>query len=313
MTSPITVIINAVSGTGDKEAERRIIDDIFKTNGIDARINLARSGAEIIEMAKRAASGDAQTIVAGGGDGTVSAVAAELVGTEKILGVLPLGTLNHFAKDLNIPLDLEEAARTIIAGQVAKVDVGEVNGQIFINNSSLGLYPDVVRRREQRQRLGYGKWYSLLRAAFKVLRRYPFLDIRLNVEGKEIITRTPFVFIGNNSYEMESFNISARTCLDAGHLSLYMTPRAGRFGLLQMALRALFGRLRQTKDFVSLCTDELWIETRRKQLRVAMDGEVLMLETPLYYRVRPAALRVIVPAQTEAETSQEAGAKRSDF
>ncbi len=306
MPLAMNVIINAASGTREKEDERRILADIFEVNDIDAQINLAQSGAEIVEIAKRAAHGNCQTIVAGGDDGTISAVAAELVGTEKILGVLPLGTLNHFAKDLNIPLDLEEAVRTIIAGHVAKVDVGEINGHIFINNSSLGLYPDVVRRREQRQRLGYGKWNSLLRSAFKVLRRYPFLDIHLNADGKEIVTRTPFVFIGNNSYEMESFNIGGRTCLDAGHLSIYMTPHTGRFGLLQMALRALFGNLEQEKDFVSLCTDEILIETRRKQLRVAMDGEVSMLETPLHYCVRPAALSVIVPTKTEDETSKEA-------
>ncbi|CAN5720072.1 diacylglycerol kinase family protein [soil metagenome] len=312
MSLPINVIINAASGTSGKEDEQRILADIFEANGIDAQINLARNGAEIVKIAKHAARGDGRMIVAGGGDGTISAVAAEIVGTEKILGVLPLGTLNHFAKDLNIPLDLEEAARTIIAGHVAKVDVGEVNGQIFINNSSLGLYPDVVRRREQRQRLGYGKWNSLLRAAFKVLRRYPFLDIRLNADGKEIVTRTPFVFIGNNTYEMESFNIGGRTCLDAGHLSLYMTPRTGRLALLKIALRTLFGNLRQGKDFVSLCTDEVWIETRRRQLRVATDGEVLMLETPLHYRVRPAALRVIVPAKTEDETGEEASEEASE-
>ncbi len=309
MPLPINVIINAASGTSDKEDERRILADIFSANDVEARIELAKSGAEIVEMAKRAARSGSQTIVAGGGDGTVSAVAAELVGTEKILGVLPLGTLNHFAKDLNIPLDLEEAARVIIAGHIAKVDVGEINGRIFINNSSLGLYPDIVRRREQRQRLGYGKWNSLFRSAFKVLRRYPFLNIRLNADGKEMVTRTPFVFIGNNSYEMESFNIGGRTCLDGGHLSLYMTPRTGRFGLLQIALRALFGNLQQAKDFISLCTEEIWIETRHKQLRVAMDGEVEMLETPLHYRVRPAALRVIVPAKTEEEKSEETGEK----
>ncbi len=305
MPSSIQVIINAASGTSDKEDERRLLADTFKSNGLDADIQLARSGADIVEMAQKAARSDYQTIVAGGGDGTVSAVASELIGSEKTLGVLPFGTLNHFAKDLNIPLDLEAAARVIIEGHSAQVDVGEVNGRVFINNSSLGLYPDVVRRREQRQKLGYGKWNSLFRSAFKVLRRYPFLDIRLNTDDKEMITRTPFVFIGNNAYEMESFNIGGRTCLDEGHLSLYMTPRVGRFGLLQLAIRALFGKLNQAKDFVSLCTDEIWIETRHKQLRVAMDGEVLMLETPLHYRVLPGALRVIVPAKTEDETNEK--------
>ena len=256
-------------------------------------------------MAKNAARDASQTIVAGGGDGTISAVAAELVDTGKTLGVLPLGTLNHFAKDLNISLDIKEAAQTIITGHVVKVDVGEVNGQVFINNSSLGLYPDIVRRREQRQRLGYGKWNSLIRSAFKVFNRYPFLDIRLNVDDKKINTRTPFVFVGNNEYEMESFNIGGRNCLNGGHLSLYMTPHTGRFGLLRMVLGALFGTLSQEKDFVSLCINEVHIESRRKQLRVAMDGEVSMLATPLHYRIRKGALRVIVPELTENENVEK--------
>jgi diacylglycerol kinase family enzyme len=301
VTPLVTVIINAASGTSDKESERQVLSDIFAAKGIDAQINLAQNGIEIVELAKQAARGDRQTIVAGGGDGTISAVAAELVGTEKILGVLPLGTLNHFAKDLNISLDLEEAAQTIIAGYIAEVDVGEVNGQIFINNSSLGLYPDVVRRREHGQRLGYGKWYSLLLASFKALRHYPLLKIRLNTDEKEIVTRTPFVFIGNNEYEIESFNIGGRSCMDGGNLSLYMTPHTGRFRLLQMAFRALFGKLSQEKDFVSLCTKEAWIETTRKQLRVAIDGEVMMMETPLHYQIRERALRVISPIPTENE------------
>ena len=302
MSLPIKIIINAASGASDKEDERRMLADIFKTSNIDAQIELARSGSDIVEMARKAAQSDFEIVVAGGGDGTVSAVASELIGTEKTLGVLPLGTLNHFAKDLNIPLELEAAARVIIEGRSVRVDVGEVNGRIFINNSSLGLYPDVVRRREQRQKLGYGKWNSLLRSAFKVLRRYPFVNIRLNVDGKEMTTRTPFVFIGNNVYEMDSFNIGGRSCMDAGNLSLYMTPRVGRFGLLQLALRSLFGKLSQSKDFVSLCTDEILIETKHKQMRVAMDGEVLMMETPLRYQLRPGALRVIVPNETAPET-----------
>ncbi len=304
MSVPIKIIINAASGTSDKEDERRALADIFKASGVEADIELARSGSEIVEMARKAAVSDFQIVVAGGGDGTVSAIASELIGTEKTLGVMPFGTLNHFAKDLQIPLELEAAARVIIEGRGVRVDVGEVNGQIFINNSSLGLYPDVVRRREQRQRLGYGKWTSLFRSALKVMRRYPFLDIRLNADGKEMVTRTPFVFIGNNVYEMESFNIGGRTCLDAGHLSLYMTPRVGRIGLLQLALRTLFGTLSQSKDFVSLCTNEILIETRKKQMRVAMDGEVSMMETPLRYRVLPGALRVIVPAETADETNE---------
>src|SRR5215210_3549065 len=137
MSSHPAVIINATSGANDKESVRARLAEIFAARGLNARITLAESGAEIVELARRAAREDGDTVIAGGGDGTINAVASTLVGTAKRLGVLPLGTLNHFAKDLKIPLDLEDAAKTVLDGQVARVDVGEVNGRIFLNNSSL--------------------------------------------------------------------------------------------------------------------------------------------------------------------------------
>ena len=291
----LDVIINARSGTSNQEAARLLLKDLFAANGIEATISLAQTGQQIVEFARRSMQGDAQTIVAGGGDGTINAIASALTGTAKTLGVLPLGTLNHFAKDLGIPLDLESAARTIIAGHSITIDVGEVNERIFLNNSSLGLYPRIVRHREQAQRLGHGKWPAFAWAALAILRRYPFIDVRLSAGGKELKTRTPFVFIGNNRYEMESFNVGRRARLDAGELSLYVTHRTDRLGLLLLGLRALFKRLRRTEDFVATTLSEVWVETRHSRARVALDGEVAMLETPLHYRVRAGALRVIVP------------------
>ncbi len=291
----LEVIINARSGTSSKEGVRDQLAELFQQNGIEARISLARSGERMAELARRAAHGDARTVVAGGGDGTINAVASTLIDTDKTLGVLPLGTLNHFAKDLKIPLDLEGAARTIIANHAVQVDAGEVNGQIFLNNSSLGLYPSLVHKREQRQRLGYGKWPAFIWAAFSVMRRYPFLDVRLNADGKEFSSRTPFVFVGNNKYEMESFNIGTRARLDAGQLSLYFSHRTRRLGLVRLAFRALLGRAEKTEEFVAMSTTEVSIETRRSRIRVATDGEVTIMRPPLRYRVRPGALRVIAP------------------
>jgi YegS/Rv2252/BmrU family lipid kinase len=293
-TVKIEVIINASSGSFDKEDVQPRLAELFKAAGLEARISLAKTGAEVITLAQQAARGNAKTIVAGGGDGTMNSVASAIVGSEKALGVLPFGTMNHLAKDLHIPLDLESAVQTIAAGQVAKIDIGEVNGRIFLNNSSLGLYPSIVRERQKQQRLGFGKWPAFIWAAVSVLRRYPFLNIRLSIDGKELTSRTPFVFIGNNEYEMETLNIGARARLDAGELSLYMTNRTSRLGLIRLALRALFGGLRQEKDFLAFCTKEIWIETKHKRLRVALDGEVTVIEPPLHYRVRPRALRVLV-------------------
>jgi diacylglycerol kinase family enzyme len=289
------VIINARSGFSDKEEVRRQLSEVFSASRVTANISLARDGAEVTELARAAARDDWSMIVAGGGDGTINAVASAVTGTGKVLGILPLGTLNHFARDLKIPNDLEAAAQIIIGGRAINVDVGEVNGHIFLNNSSLGLYPIIVHEREKKQRLGSGKWPAFLWAAVAALRRYPFLDIRLSADGKEFRRRTPFVFIGNNEYAMEKLDIGLRDCLDRGQLSLYMTHRTGRWGLVRLALRALLGRLREDKDFLAMCTSEVMIETRRKRLRVAFDGEVDVMEVPLRYRVRPGALRVIVP------------------
>jgi diacylglycerol kinase family enzyme len=173
--------------------------------------------------------------------------------------------------------------------------VGEVNGRVFLNNSSLGLYPRIVRQRELQERHGHSRWLAFLWALVVVFKRFPFLHVRLSADGRELDRRTPFVFVGNNEYEMDSFNVGARACLDRGLLSLHVTHKAGRWRLIALALRALFGRLRAAKDFDSLCAREVWVETRRARLSVATDGEITVLHTPLHYRVRPGALRVIVP------------------
>lgn len=295
----IEVILNARSGTNDKNAVQRRLQELFVASGIDARISIARTGVGVVELAQQAAWSDADVIVAGGGDGTINSVASAVIKSGKTMAVLPFGTMNHFAKDLHIPLDLEGAIETIVAGHSSNIDVGEVNGRIFVNNSSLGLYPSIVRERQRQQRLGWGKWPAYVWAALAVLRRYPFLNIRLSVDGKELVSRTPFVFIGNNEYEMETLNIGGRACLDAGKLSLYMSDRTSRLGLIRLALRALFGGLRQDKDFIALCTKEVWIETRHKRVRVALDGEVEVMEPPLHYRVRPRALRVLAPTHDQ--------------
>ena len=300
MASSIAVIINASAGAGYQTAWAENLTEKFRSNGLDMNIMLARDGAEIVEMAQRAAAERPRLIVAGGGDGTLNAVASALVGTDIALGVLPLGTLNHFAKDLHIPLDLEQATRNIIAGHAIKVDVGEVNERIFLNNSSLGIYPRIVLDREKEQRQwGLGKWPAFIWATLTTLRLYPFMRLRLSLNGKEQEHRTPCIFIGNNEYVMEGFNIGERQCLNTGQLSLYVVQRSGRLGLLRLAIRALFGRLRQAKDFDVLTAKEILIETRHKHMRVATDGEITVMSTPLRYRVRPGALRVIVPENHE--------------
>ena len=299
----VEVIINATAGGSDEGGAARAVEAAFEACGVRAHVSLAHDGTELSELVRRALADGARVVVAGGGDGTVGSVAAELAGTGVALGVLPLGTLNHFAKDLGVPLELEAAARNVCEGRVAGVDVGEVNGQVFVNNSSLGLYPRIVRRRDKlRERDGSGKWSALARAGLAVLRRHPFLNVRLDADGRRITRKTPFVFVGNNEYETEGLQLGGRSRLDAGQLSLYVAHRTGRLGLLRLVLSALLGRLRRAHDFDALCAQEVWVETRRpKRIPVATDGEVTVMTTPLHYRVRPGALKVIVPKEVNGE------------
>jgi diacylglycerol kinase family enzyme len=181
-------------------------------------------------------------VVAGGGDGTVSAVAGALVGTDAALGVLPMGTLNHFAKDVGIPLNLEAAVRNIFTGQIANVDVGEVNGRVFVNNSGIGFYPHFVRQREEQERHGHVKRVAFMLALRSVVRRYLRLLMKVHMDRAEALEHiTPFLFVGNNRYQTAGLEIGTRSSLDSGHLWVCTAPRTGHQNFMHVALRTLVG------------------------------------------------------------------------
>ena len=300
MARPIPVILNATAGGGgDARADR--IREAFTAAGIEAHV---MEGEDIALLARRAVHEGHEIVVAAGGDGTVNAVAAAVTGTKSALGVMPMGTLNHFAQDAGIPLDVTEAARIIAAGHRAAVDVGAVNGRIFVNNSSIGLYPSVVIRRDnRRERTGSGKWTALAWASFSVLRRHPMMEVTLHVDGRATRHRTPLLFIGNNEYVVRGPEAGTRPGLCDGQLAIYITRRHGRLGLVALFLRALFGSLRKALDLEAFNAASVTIATRRRQMAVATDGEVTVMDTPLEYETRPGALTVIGPAPKNGGTA----------
>jgi diacylglycerol kinase family enzyme len=297
----IVVLNGNAGGTKAKMVEGDAVE-FFRQQGVEVRLLYLEPGMNLkarLEEERVPADG---IVVAGGGDGTISAVAHEVAGTRRTLGVLPLGTLNHFAKDLGIPLELEEAVKTVVHGQPFLVDVGEVNGRIFVNNSGLGLYPEIVAQREvQQERQGRGKWPAFARAVLHAFRRYPFLILRVSLEGQARVFKTAFVFVGNNEYQISGLDFGGRTCLNNGKLGFYLGNRTGRLGLLRLAGRALVGRLNDAKDFEAFCIDHARIESGKRKLLVSTDGEVYYMKPPLEYRIRPGALRVMAPAAKGGE------------
>jgi diacylglycerol kinase family enzyme len=296
----IAVVLNDSSGTGEGASAARKLAEIFSSAGREARITVASRGDELQAASRRAADDGCDTLVAGGGDGTVNTAAAVALERQIPLGILPLGTLNHFAKDLGIPLELDEAAKVILEGAVCKVDVGEVNGRIFLNNSSLGVYPAIVRLRERYQATGWGRWVAALWASLTVLRRNPFMAVRITVDDQALVRRTAFVFVGNNEYRMAGLNAGARDSLARGHLALYVMNAERRLGLLRLAWQVLRKGVDEVEELDLLSVEETVVETSRRRLQVALDGEVVPLESPLDYRIRPGALRVHVPPSTSA-------------
>jgi diacylglycerol kinase family enzyme len=282
-----------------QEAARERLATAFATYDVAAEILLVR-GAELQDAARsvieKAQRGEADAIAVGGGDGTVGSVAGLAADTGIPIGVLPLGTLNHFAKEIHLPLTLEGAAAAIAAGEVREIDVGEVNGRVFINNSSVGVYPYMVVERERRMRQEKrGKWVAMALALLRILHRFPRRRLRVDAEGLIEACRTPLVFVGNNEYGLGLFALGKRKRLDDGVLWLYIAKDRSPWGLLKLVLRATFGRLDEATDFDVHRVAEAEIASRASRLAVAVDGEVVVLHPPLRYRSRARSLRIIAP------------------
>lgn len=293
----VTVLINCKAGSLTDPDARGKLETLIVSAVPDAMVRFTENGMDVAAEARKSVDQGARMVVGGGGDGTLSSIAGVLAGTEIPLGVLPLGTLNHFARDLGIPPDIEAAVQILATGSVSRVDVGDVNGCLFLNNSGLGLYPVIVHLRELKQSHGFSKWPAAFWAMLKAFSRYERLSIRVLVEGKELRRRTPVVFVGNNEYLIEGIQLPSRKRLDDGLLCVYIPHAEGRFRLIWFSLRALLGKPKPDRSFDAFLTSECWIDTQHHGLRISLDGEVTVLRPPLHYRTRPLSLRVMVPRE----------------
>ena len=224
-------------------------------------------------------------------------MAAALAGTSTAMLVLPAGTLNHFARDLGVPLGPTEAALLVRDGARRQVDVAEVNGRVFVNNSSIGAYPIAVALRERLQDAGgRGKWSAMTRASLRTFRRFPTMRVRIDGDDGIGDLETPFVFVGNNAYGGGGVAASQRARLDGGRLGVVTAKATTRREALRVAVLAAFGRLDDASATWRGEPAEVTVDTRSRSVLVSLDGEIVRLETPLRYRSRPGALVVIAPA-----------------
>ncbi|MEA2711292.1 MAG: hypothetical protein QOF78_3893 [Phycisphaerales bacterium] len=294
------VLLNEGAGTlaglDAHDAQMRIARG-FADAGAEAEVRFIdpRYLRPIAAEAARGAQFDA--IIAGGGDGTLNTVANAVANSSKAFGVLPLGTHNHFAKDLKIPIDLDEAIVALAPGKTIDLPVGDVNGQIFLNFSAIGLHPEVVMDREaQRAEKGRGKWRAMTLAMLRGLKSPPVHKLTLTARGHTIARRTPSLIVCNNPHQMEVFGVANASVPERGLLNVYLTTRAKRRTLVWLMFRAAAGAINEnTKHFETMALPEFRLDSKRRTIAVSIDGEVMDLQTPLAYSIRERPLRVIVP------------------
>ena len=298
----LAVVINRDGGTvlrlGAEALETRLAA-AFGAAGAEAEMHFvpgAEMSATLERALGRARAGELDGIVVGGGDGSVNGAANLLAGTGVPLGVLPLGTLNHFARDVGMPAEPEAAAQVIASSAPRAVDVAEVNGRVFTNNSLLGAYPYMVADRERRRdKHGLGKWTAMTLAFLRMLWRFPRRRLTLCFEGERVPVRTPSLMVGVNEYDPRNFAIPRTHGLDRGELWVLVARHRHPLGFAWFAFRTIFRGLDEGRDFDLVKVKSLEVRARTSRLLVATDGELLRLRPPLKYRIRPAELVVLAP------------------
>lgn len=293
MPGALRVVVNRTGGAARALGDRlpQQLRDAFAKTGAEIDLQLVEGG----DVAKTV-RGAGPRVVVGGGDGTLAAAAQQLAGTDVEMAVLPLGTRNHLARDLGISMNLVEAAALAVRGQAAAIDVGEVNEQVFVNNASIGLYPLLVRVRDVYRRRGWPKWLSSIPAAAITLGRLPERHLRIEMAEDARAIETPLLFVGNNRYSLQRGAVGSRGSLQDGRLSVYAVAPRSRIGLSWFAFRTLLGRAGRKLDFVELGdTAALTVCGESGAIEIALDGEVQRMESPLDFRIRPGALRLVRP------------------
>jgi diacylglycerol kinase family enzyme len=286
--APLPVIVNRSGGTASSlgDALEAKLAEAFAQSPVTLHLVDGKDVAATVEAQR------VPRVAVGGGDGTLGGAAAVLAGSETALAVLPLGTRNHFARQLGVPLELADAAKVAATGEVGAVDIARAADKVFINNASVGEYTRLVRHREG---IDAPKWFATIPAAWHVLRNPRPRALCLVVDGERREVVTQLLFVGNNRYSLEPGKLGERESLSDGVLSIYVVPLFGFFALLGFALRVVFSRADPRTHFELIGEAKVLTIEGQGELEIALDGEVLNLPLPLDLRIDPGALRVVTP------------------
>ncbi|HEX8173420.1 MAG TPA: diacylglycerol kinase family protein [Thermoanaerobaculia bacterium] len=287
------LFLNPRAGTfsaGDESSLRTLAAE----NGL--RVVEVVPGIDTRGIVREALDAGMRAVVVAGGDGTVHHVLQALVNSEGILGVVPVGSVNHLARDLQIPLDWRAAFEIALRGEIRQIDCGRINGHAFLNSVMLGFYTRISEYRE-RFRSTHSRWRAYAKAARLALRHIPHVHLVLELDGRVETLRTQQFVVSVNAYDLTQIGfVSPKTNLDDGRLSIYSLGFANRWQFIRGAARYFRGRIDELPGFRRTRTKQVRVLSAKRRLRVSIDGELIELETPLQISAMPASLLVRAPA-----------------
>ncbi|MDO9358943.1 MAG: diacylglycerol kinase family protein [Polaromonas sp.] len=305
-TGPFFVVLNAGSGRHDSDEQQRVIAEVFEQGGRTFEFLLIEDPATINSVARKAvalATERRGVVVAAGGDGTINAVAGAVLDSGCAFGVLPQGTFNYFGRTHGIPQDTADAARALLAAQVSPVQVGDVNGRLFLVNASLGLYPQLLEDREAwKQQLGRSRFVAFLSGVATLLQSGKQLRLQIESQGKVVALRTPTLFVGNNQLQLSRVGMDDAQvdAVEEGKLTGIVVRPIGTLALFGLLARGLLGRLGDAENIDSFSFRTLTVTPRgARRIKVATDGEITWMKTPLVFRVAARSLLLMVPAPAD--------------
>jgi diacylglycerol kinase family enzyme len=300
---PLFVVLNAGSGKNDVDEGQRVMREVFEKAGREVQFLLISKARPIEQLARQAVSlaqSRQGVVVAAGGDGTINGVAGAVLGSGCPFGVLPQGTFNYFGRVNAIPQDIRAAAEALLNAQVTPVQVGQVNGKVFLVNASVGLYPQLLEDRESwKSQLGRSRVVAFFAGLVTLARHRRQLHLDVEVAGRTSTVRTPTLFVGNNHLQLERVGIdeSHADAVQRGELAAIVLKPIGSMALFWLLLRGVIGRLGDAENVDSLSFRRLTVRPRgRRRIKVATDGEIVWMESPLVFEVCPQPLLLLVPA-----------------
>lgn len=297
----VCVVMNPGSGKKQaKPAPDELQEMMTSSFGRPCTIKKVSRHASPTELAGQALDEGYGTIIAAGGDGTIAGVASSLVGTDVTMGVLPFGTFNYFARGLQLPQSIPDAVQSLGRARVHPIHVGEINGRLFLNNASLGIYPNILKERETL----YSKWgRSRITAYWSVLLglaglKRPY-EMHVTVDGNTTIHKhTALAFVANSAFQLDAFNLEGAEDVRDGKLALYLTNATRWRELSAHAINLLRGQTQDGREFELVSGEHIRIKVMRKsKMLVARDGEKERMSGPYDFVLRRRALNVLIPIQ----------------